>query len=526
MADVFVSYSSQDRLRIKPLAEALESRGFSVWWDRSLGAGDDYTAVITRELAAAKAVIVVWTENSANSTFVRDEAGRARDDGRLIPVMLDRVQIPLGFGAFQAEDFSNWNERPEAPQMQLLEEAVRAKLEGRSIDGGAVAAKRRRLMTRIRLVSVLSVIAAVVGIAAGVNNIVNRPETVVQRPDHGAQLLDLVNQGKLSPEQAIELARLLENGALGEQQSAAMEAPAGAAPAPMDSARSLDGTDPEAQIASVSEAEFDAAARLTYRDAVAELLQHPDQAVRTATLQLSNPQTRDAAMQTLWAVAQQGGPSAAAIYKVCGAVGEANNHPLGLRALEQARNVNPQDAQVWRMLSYGLERTNQGAEARGAALVGAGLTAQAEGNTAVAEQRLEAALPNLESTEGRAFVEGALGDAAAQRNDWSAATRRYSQALNLRRRAPDNAPAAAEIQVDAQKLVRALDRDGRTNEACRTAQEVQTQENVAAGDAELAQRCERFRITIRPGTLAPREGTIQPRTGTLAPRTAPATPAQ
>lgn len=527
MADVFVSYSSQDRLRIKPLAEALESRGFSVWWDRALGAGEDYTAVITRELAAAKAVIVVWTENSANSTFVRDEAGRARDDGRLIPVMLDRVQIPLGFGAYQAEDFSNWNERAEAPQMQLLEEAVRAKLEGRSIDGGAVAAKRRRLMTRIRLVSVLSVIAAVVGIAAGVNNIVNQPDTVVQRPDHGAQLLDLVNQGKLTPEQAIELARLLENGALGEQQSASMEAPAGAAPAPMDGVQSRSMTvDGEAQIASVSEAEFDAAARLTYRDAVTELLQHPDPAVRTATLNLSNPQTRDAAMQTLWAVARQGGPSAAAIYKVCGAVGEANNHPLGLRALEQARNVNPQDAQVWRMLSFGLERTNQNEEARGAALVGAGLAAQAEGNTAVAEQRLEAALPNLESTEGRAFVEGALGDAAAQRNDWSAATRRYSEALNLRRRAPENAPAAAEIQVDAQKLVRALDRDGRTSEACRTAQEVQTQENVAAGDAELAQRCQRLRIQIRPGTIAPREGTIQPRTGTLAPRTAPATPAQ
>jgi len=515
MADVFISYSSQDRLRIKPLAEALEARGFSVWWDRSLGAGDDYTSLITRELAVAKAVIVVWTDNSANSTFVRDEAGRARDDGRLIPVMLDRVQIPLGFGAFQAEDFTRWNERPEAPQMQLLEESVRARVEGRAIDGGAVAAKRRRLMTRIRLVSVLGVVAAVAVIAFVGNEFINPDQPVVQRPDHGAQLLDLVNQGKLSPEQAIELARLLENGALGEQQSAALQAP-GAAPAPMDSARPLEVG--EAEIASVSQVEFDTAARLTYRDAMAELLQSPDASVRQAALELSDPTKRDAAMQTLWAVAQQGGPNAAAIYKVCGAVGEANDHPLGLRALEQARNANPQDAQVWRMLSYGLERTDQGAEARGAALVGAGLAAQAEGDTAVAEQRLEAALPNLESTEGRAFVEGALGDAAAQRSDWSAASRRYNEALNLRRRAPENAPAAAQIQVDAQKLVRALDRDGRTNEACRTAQEVQTQDNVAAGDAELAQRCQRFRIQIRPGTL--QRGVV------VTPRTAPATGAQ
>ncbi|HYD72329.1 MAG TPA: toll/interleukin-1 receptor domain-containing protein, partial [Candidatus Binatia bacterium] len=105
MADVFISYASEDRNRVRPLADALQQRGFKVWWDRSLAAGQDYTAIIERELKTAKAVIVVWTQSSAASTFVRDEAGRARDDGRLVPVMLDRVDLPLGFGAFQAEDF-------------------------------------------------------------------------------------------------------------------------------------------------------------------------------------------------------------------------------------------------------------------------------------------------------------------------------------------------------------------------------------------------------------------------------------
>jgi hypothetical protein len=102
MADVFISYASEDRNRVRPLAEALQSRGFNVWWDRSLAAGQDYTAVIEKELKGAKAVIVVWTQSSSASTFVRDEAGRARDEGRLVPVLLDQVQLPLGFGAFQA----------------------------------------------------------------------------------------------------------------------------------------------------------------------------------------------------------------------------------------------------------------------------------------------------------------------------------------------------------------------------------------------------------------------------------------
>lgn len=517
MADVFLSYASQDRLRIKPLAEALESRGFSVWWDRALGAGEDYAAVITRELRAAKAVVVVWTDASASSTFVRDEAGRARDEGRLIPVMLDQVEIPLGFGAFQAEDFTRWNGRPEAAQMHLLEEALRAKLEGRSIDGGAVAARRRRLMTRIRLVSVLTVVGAVIGIAAGLNNIFGfvgeEPPPIVQQ-DKGAQLLDLLNQGKLTPEQAIELARLLEAGALGEpeQETAALEAPAsGTAPmdsaAPAPSARARLGTEQVtmAEVATVSQAEFDADARETYRAAVAELLRSPDEDIRRATLQLSDPSRRDAAMQTLWAKAADGGPQAAAIYRVCGAVGEANNHPLGTRALERARTLNPEDARVWRMSSYALRRENRAEEAQGAALVGAGLQAQAAGNTAVAEQRLEAALPRLQAVESRAFVESSLGDAAARRNDWSTATQRYGAALELRERTTTTdattAPAAQALQVDASKLVRALDRSGRTEEACQQAQEVQQQHDVAPADQELAQRCAQYRIQVRPQVI-------------------------
>lgn len=533
MADVFLSYASQDRLRIKPLAEALEARGFSVWWDRALGAGEDYAAVITRELRAARAVVVVWTEASAASTFVRDEAGRARDEGRLIPVLLDPVEIPLGFGAFQAEDFTRWNGRPEAAQVQLLEEALRAKLEGRAIDGGAVAARRRRLMTRIRLVSVLTVVGAVIGIAAGLNNIFgfvgDDPPPVVQQ-DKGAQLLDLLNQGKLTPEQAIELARLLEVGALGEgeQETAALEAPAGAAPAPMDAApgvqsRSTMGAEPPmAEIATVTQAEFDADARATYRTAMAELLRSPDAEIRTAALALSDPRRRDAAMQTLWAKAAEGGPQAAAIYRVCGAVGEANNHPLGIRALDRARALNPEDARVWRMSSFALQRDNRPQEAAGAALVGAGLQAQASGDQAAAEQRLEAALPRLQAPESRAFVQGALGDAAARRNDWSVATQRYSAALELREQtATAEAPApVAQLQVDASKLVRALDRSGQTEAACEQALAVQRAHNVAPADEELARRCAQLRIQVRPQILqrAP-AATVQRAPAATAPST-------
>lgn len=164
MADVFISYASEDRNRVRRLADALQQRGFNVWWDRSLAAGQDYAAIIERELKAAKAVIVVWTQASAISTFVRDEAARARDDGRLVPVMLDRVDLPLGFGAFRAEDFTTWNGDANAPQVQVLESALKAKIDGRDVSGDIA---RKRLMTRVRIVSVLTVLALIVAIAVG-----------------------------------------------------------------------------------------------------------------------------------------------------------------------------------------------------------------------------------------------------------------------------------------------------------------------------------------------------------------------
>jgi hypothetical protein len=164
MADVFISYAGEDRDRVRLLADALQQRGFRVSWDRP--PGQDTAAIVERDLKAAKAVVVVWTQSSAISASVREEAGRARDDGRLVPVMLDRVEPPLGFGAFQAEDFTRWDEGANAPQMRLLEEALRAK-EGRDAVGGGIAESRKRLLTRVRIVSVITILALIVAIAVG-----------------------------------------------------------------------------------------------------------------------------------------------------------------------------------------------------------------------------------------------------------------------------------------------------------------------------------------------------------------------
>jgi hypothetical protein len=101
MADIFISYARTDRDIAKRLADSLVANGYQVWWDTELVGSDDFRDVIFEELTLAKAVIVVWSENSVRSKFVRDEAGRADHAEKLIATCkpgFDMQTLPLGFG--------------------------------------------------------------------------------------------------------------------------------------------------------------------------------------------------------------------------------------------------------------------------------------------------------------------------------------------------------------------------------------------------------------------------------------------
>ena len=110
MSDIFVSYDDQDRPRVRRIVEALEARGWSVWWDHRISTGEAFAPVIERELEAASCVIVAWTNTSVHSEWVRAEADEAWKRGKLVPVHLDRVDPPMPFGQVQAADLVDWRE--------------------------------------------------------------------------------------------------------------------------------------------------------------------------------------------------------------------------------------------------------------------------------------------------------------------------------------------------------------------------------------------------------------------------------
>jgi len=106
MADIFISYAQEDGERIQPLVALLESQGWSVFWDRKLLPGDNWTTEIDQKLKGAKAAIVVWSRHSTTSEWVKAEAMAARERAILVPVRIDQSAIPLPFGLVQTADIS------------------------------------------------------------------------------------------------------------------------------------------------------------------------------------------------------------------------------------------------------------------------------------------------------------------------------------------------------------------------------------------------------------------------------------
>jgi hypothetical protein len=109
LADIFLSYACEDLAKARQLAAALEKQGWFVFWDRSsILAGQDFDDAIEKAIDAAKCMIVLWSEASKKSYYVRDEARKARDRNVLVPILVDPISPPLGFGSIHTENFVAW----------------------------------------------------------------------------------------------------------------------------------------------------------------------------------------------------------------------------------------------------------------------------------------------------------------------------------------------------------------------------------------------------------------------------------
>jgi hypothetical protein len=110
MKEIFLSYSRLDSSTVQALAAALQEKGLSVWIDRSgIEEGDAYDTQIEDAIAQTRVVIVVWSQHSVRSHWVRAEAAYALNKHKLVPIAIDHSEPPLQFHHIQTINFDGWN---------------------------------------------------------------------------------------------------------------------------------------------------------------------------------------------------------------------------------------------------------------------------------------------------------------------------------------------------------------------------------------------------------------------------------
>jgi len=95
VADICLIYARSSKKVVQALVDVLSAR-YSVWWDQHIHAGD-YRAEIERQ-------------SSRTNQNVLDEASFAtRHHVPLLPIRIEPVDSPLGFGGLHTVDLIGWN---------------------------------------------------------------------------------------------------------------------------------------------------------------------------------------------------------------------------------------------------------------------------------------------------------------------------------------------------------------------------------------------------------------------------------
>jgi adenylate cyclase len=130
MGHIFLSYAREDREFAECMARVLEGAGHSLWWDRHIDSGEEFSAEIEAELEKADAVVVAWSKQSVKSRWVRDEAAVGGDTGRLVPISVDGSLPPMGFRQFHTLDLTDWRGAKRDRRTGDLIHSVERRLKG------------------------------------------------------------------------------------------------------------------------------------------------------------------------------------------------------------------------------------------------------------------------------------------------------------------------------------------------------------------------------------------------------------
>ena len=164
MAKLFLSYSRKDEAKARRFTDWLEREGHDVWRDEDdIGGGTSFSMEIEKALKDCDAVLVLWSAESLQSAWVRDEAGYGRDAGKLIPFSLDGIEPPIGFRQFQSINLSRWKGHRDPPDADRIRNAI-----ARVAGVPQMAAAQRQATSRGRRIFPRPLVAGAAAIAAAI----------------------------------------------------------------------------------------------------------------------------------------------------------------------------------------------------------------------------------------------------------------------------------------------------------------------------------------------------------------------
>lgn len=209
MAEIFVSYASEDRERARELADVLAARGWSVWWDRKIPLGQSFDAVIEKALGEAKCVVVLWSAFSAGSEWVRNEASEGKRRKILVPVFIEPVDAPLAFRLLNGANLCDWHPNTAHPEFDKLSEHITELLAETPVAGSAMPPARdsysstqgrRKAEGRwFRSPTVLITLAIVIVTAAAGGYFLRPRETPPAPGQNSSPIEDALRTGNLRP---------------------------------------------------------------------------------------------------------------------------------------------------------------------------------------------------------------------------------------------------------------------------------------------------------------------------------------
>jgi len=126
MKRIFVSYKTEDRARAGVIVQMLRDSGLDAWWDQDIRPGQGWRQTIEENLNGADLCLVLWSSVAVGreGQWVKEEAEYAKQAGKYLGVLIDKVAPPFGFSELQSIHASDWDAAGIARTREALLQTV------------------------------------------------------------------------------------------------------------------------------------------------------------------------------------------------------------------------------------------------------------------------------------------------------------------------------------------------------------------------------------------------------------------